>query len=66
MTTGTGTPGKGKGKLKTDEEPFQPKDMEITTMCFVSNQEKLEEYNACVLRGHMRDLQGKKVNVTEL
>ena len=66
MSTGTGTPGKGKGKLKVDAEPFQPRDMEITTMCFVSNQEKLEEYNACVMRGHMKDLKGKKVNVTEL
>ena len=48
------------------EEPYNPMDMEITTMCFINDQEKPEEYNACVLRGHMKDNKGRKFNVTEL
>ena len=38
----------------------------MTTMCFINDQDKLEEYNACVLRGYMKDDKGRKVNVTEL
>ncbi len=35
-------------------------------MCFVSNEDKMEQFNACVLKGHMKDRNGKKVHISEL
>ena len=57
------------GKRKANEEqepPYVPTGMEITTMCFVSNEDKMEQFNACVLKGHMKDRKGKKVHISEL
>ena len=56
-------------KRKANEEPETPyvaTGMEVTTMCFVSNEDKLEQYNACVLKGYMKDKKGKKVHIFEM
>ena len=46
------------------ETPYVPTGMEITTMCFISNEDKMEQFNACILKGHMKDRNGKKVHIS--
>ncbi len=48
MSSGIGTPVESKGKQRMDKEPYQSVDMEITIMCFINDQEKMDKYNTKV------------------
>ena len=55
----------GKRKANKEQEtPFVPTGMEITAMCFISNEDKMEQFNACILKGNMKDRNGKKVHIS--